>query len=96
MERKPIRPESVIEDLYNNQISSLMDELYKKISLKDYDYQDKWTYIIVHIKNTDYNLVVLNEVKRRYLEDGWGNIFYNVLKDEITYQLYFPQKSTIV
>lgn len=45
-----------------------------------------------------YNPIVLNEVKRRYLLQGWGNIFYKLIENtnEITFQLYFPQiKSTI-
>ena len=95
MERKAISPESVIEDLYNNQISALMDELHKTISLKQYEYDERWAYIIVKVCNLDYNPVVLNEVKRRYVLEGWGNIFYKVLDtNQISFQLYFPQIKT--
>jgi len=95
--RTPTRPETIIEDLYGNQINSLLDDLHKKIQLKEYEYSIKG-WILLTIKNLDYNTIVLNEVKRRYLQEGWGNIFYNFKEDtnEITYQLYFPQiKSTV-
>jgi hypothetical protein len=91
MERKPIRPESVIEDLYNGQIIQLMDELHKTISLMEYEHDDKWSFIIIKIKNRDYNSTVLNEVKRRYLQEGWGNVFYNSKEGQLSFQLYFPQ-----
>jgi hypothetical protein len=91
MERKPIGPEAVIEDLYNNQITSLMDEIHKVISLKEYQHDDSWVYIYVTVNKSNYNPVVLNEVKRRYLLEGWGNIFYKIEGDKITFQLYFPQ-----
>jgi len=90
--RKPIGPVSVIEDLYSNQLNTLLDDLMKKISLKEYDHQSGTTFIIVSIRNYDYNPVVLNEVKRRYLEEGWGNVFYKIVdRETITFQLYFPQ-----
>lgn len=98
MEREPISPESIIEDLYHNQISSLLDDLFTKLSLKEYQSDEKLAYIIIKIRNIGYNPIVLNEVKRRYLLKGWGNIFYKLIEDtnEISFQLYFPQiKSTI-
>jgi len=94
--RKPIGPINVIEDLYGNDLQTLLDELVKKLTLKEYEHIEGNAYIVVTVKNIGYNIVVLNEVKRRYLEEGWGNIFYKNLDDEVSFQLYFPQtKSTL-
>lgn len=93
MEREAIGPINVIQDLYGNQLDSLLDEMTKKISLKDYKHANGGAFILVTVNNLDYNPVVLNEVKRRYLESGWGNVFYKIITDEnvITFELYFPQ-----
>lgn len=90
MDRKPIRPESVIEDLYSGQINQLLGEMFKIISLIEYEHDEKLAYIKIKMKNL-YNQTVLNEVKRRYLQEGWGNVFYTINDDVLTYQLYFPQ-----
>ena len=92
MEREAIGPVNIIEDLYSNQLNSLLDEMTRKLTIKDYEYTGG-AFIVVKVSNLDYNSVVLNEVKRRYLEVGWGNVFYNFIEGEnaITFQLYFPQ-----
>jgi len=94
--RKPISPSNVIDDLYSNELNSLLDELFKKITLKEYDHEISSAYIVITVKNNNYNNVVLNEVKRRYLKEGWGNIFYKPLGDVITFQLYFPQIKSVI
>lgn len=96
--RKPIGPTSVIEDLFSNELHTLLDELMKKISLKDYVHPVGTTWILVSVKNNDYNSVVLNEVKRRYLNEGWGNVFYNFIEKDssITFQFYFPQIKSVL
>ena len=96
--RKPVGPTLVIEDLFSNELNTLLDELMKKITLKDYTHPVGTTWILVNVRNNDYNPVVLNEVKRRYLNEGWGNIFYNVVDNgtTITFQLYFPQTKSVV
>ena len=87
--RTPTKPETVIEDLYGNEINSLLDELHKKIQLKEYEHSEKG-WILITVRNSDYNTIVLNEVKRRYLQEGWGNIFYYKKDSFLTFHLYFP------
>lgn len=89
--RKPVEPTSVIEDLYGNDLHFLMDELKRKIDLKDYEHSEKLAFIKVNVSDIGYNQVVLNEVKRRYLGIGWGNVFYSSNDGKIFFQLYFPQ-----
>jgi hypothetical protein len=90
-ERNPIRPESVIKDLYNGQLNQLMVDLHKSITLMEYEHDEKLCYIKVNLKNMGYNSTVLNEVKRLYLMENWGNVFYIIVGDMLTFQLYFPQ-----
>jgi hypothetical protein len=98
MTDKILPPESIINDLYNYELNFLCIELYKKLTLKEYDYSNP-AFIIVTVNNDlNYNATVLNEIKRQYLMNGWGNLFYNIKRDsnEISFQLYYPQKNQIL
>lgn len=93
-----VSPENIIVDLFNHEIESLINDLYQKLTLKDYDSSNA-AYILVTVDNhLNYNMTVLNEIKRQYLNNGWGNVFYTIKKEsnEILFQLYFPQKNQIL
>jgi hypothetical protein len=76
-------------------LNVLLDDLSKKILLKDYEYKDDTPYITITIDNLGYNSIILNEVKRRYMLEGWGGVYWKtsiLLSDKILCQLYFPKQ----
>jgi hypothetical protein len=96
MERELTDSLSIIDELYGNEIKEIIDIIEKKFAICDYKHERGQNNIVFMFNNDFYEqvvlIVVLNEVKRRYLENGkWSNIFYEIEGAKIKFTFYFPR-----